>query len=285
MKAAKHTKATGRKRRWVVFSNGSVHGVQHSELVMFRRLPNRSMLRSSVSIFTVSRAFGIVAGLGMLIVVLLLLAGCQMPRAQKGGRATTTINHAGHSNTSTLDQSENPKEPSRQTVQSEQTMEYVLPPGSAIQLPALAPAPGSTGLSAGPCVAMLRQAVPVRLVAKDRSETSIGGAQKDALREWAGKAANMQPVMWAGIVMMTLIAGVLIYFGWWTKAAMAAAVGIAMVVLAQTLPDHGSAILLGGLGVFALSPLLVLYAYYKGQLDRNQNGISDFLEKNRGEQT
>jgi hypothetical protein len=44
--------------------------------------------------------------------------------------------------------------------------------------------------------------------------------------------------MWAGIAMMTLIAGVLIYFGWWTKAALAMGVGIAIVVLAQILPDQ-----------------------------------------------
>jgi hypothetical protein len=56
-------------------------------------------------------------------------------------------------------------------------------------------------------------------------------------------------------------------------------VGIAMVVLAQILPDHGGLIVLGGFGVFGLVALLVLYAYYKGQLDQNHNGIPDFLEK------
>ena len=126
---------------------------------------------------------------------------------------------------------------------------------------------------------MLDRPVPVRLVARDRTETSIGGAQKDTVREWAAKAANMQAVMWAGIAMMTLVAGVLVYFGWWTKAAVAIAVGLGMVVLAQTLPDHGTVILLGGLGVFGLVALLVLYAYYKGQLDKNNNGVPDFLEQ------
>ena len=75
---------------------------------------------------------------------------------------------------------------------------------------------------------------------------------------------RIRPVMWAGIVMMTLVAGVLIYFGWWTKAAVAAGVGIGMIVLAQTLPDYGGTIVLGGLGVFALAhftlgqPLLLI---------------------------
>ena len=85
--------------------------------------------------------------------------------------------------------------------------------------------------------------------------------------------------MWACIVMMTLVAGALAYFGWWTKAAVAVAVGLGMIVLAQTLPEHGTFILLGGLAVFAVAALLVLYAYYKGQLDQNHNGIPDFLEK------
>ena len=84
--------------------------------------------------------------------------------------------------------------------------------------------------------------------------------------------------MWAGIAMMTVVAGVLAYFGWWTKAAIAVGVGVGMVVLAEALPGHGAVILLGGLGVFAVAALLVVYAYYKGQLDQNHNGIPDFLE-------
>jgi hypothetical protein len=121
--------------------------------------------------------------------------------------------------------------------------------------------------------------MPVKYLIRDRTETSIGGAQKDLFREWAAKASNMQPVMWAGIAMTTIVAGALGYFGWWTKAALAVVVGVGMIVIAATLPDHGSMILLGGFGVFGLAALLVLYAYYKGQWDKNQNGIPDFLER------
>jgi hypothetical protein len=85
--------------------------------------------------------------------------------------------------------------------------------------------------------------------------------------------------MWAGLVMMTIVAGILIYFGWWTKAALAVVIGGGMIALAQTLPEHGTLILLSGLALFALAALLVLYAYYKGQLDRNNNGIPDLLER------
>jgi hypothetical protein len=121
--------------------------------------------------------------------------------------------------------------------------------------------------------------MPVRRVVKDRTETSIGAAQKDTLREWAGKAAAVRPVMWAGIAMMTVVAGALAYFGWWTKAGLAVVVGLAMIVLAASLPDHGTLVLLGGVGVFGLAALLVLYAYYKGQLDKNNNGVPDILER------
>ena len=78
--------------------------------------------------------------------------------------------------------------------------------------------------------------------------------------------SHMQPVMWAGIGMMTLMAAALLYFGWWTKAALSVAVGASMVVLAQTLPEHGAVILLGGIGIFGLIAVLILYAYYKGQV-------------------
>jgi hypothetical protein len=264
------------ERRWVLFSNGCFHGIRHSEVTVLRSKPHRSMTRSSVAVFSVSRLFAVASGIG-LILVLLLLAACAMPQAQKGGAATSVISRPGQANSATLTQSDNPKQPSRQTVQSEQSLEYVLPAGTTIELPGSNLTPGT------PCVTrefgMLRQSVPVKMTSKDRTETSIGGAQKDTMREWAGKAANMQPVMWAGVIMMTLVAGALLYFGWWTKAMLAGAVGLAMVVLAQTLPDHGAVILLGGLGTFGLVALLILYAYHKGQLDKNHNGIPDELEK------
>jgi hypothetical protein len=307
MKTKQNKPITARERRWVLFNNGCIHGIQHSELLVVRSVPHRSVVQDTVAVFTISKTFGFIAALAAVVVLVLLLTGCSVPRPQKGGGATSTISRPGHTNSVTLAQSENPKEPSRQTVQSEQTIEYVLPAGTAVSLgdrrtdvgargtkdgarltrtanshlPAIQPEPPSSifELPSSPATAILARPVPVRLVAKDRTDTSIGGAQKDTVREWAGKAANMKPVMWAGIAMMTLVAGVLIYFGWWTKAAVAVGVGLSMVVLAQTLPDHGTVILLGGLGVFGLVALLVLYAYYKGQLDKNNNGVPDFLER------
>jgi len=45
-----------------------------------------------------------------------------------------------------------------------------------------------------------------------------------------------------------------------------------------TLLNNGTLILLGGVAVFAVAALLVLYSYYEGQLDQNHNGIPDFLD-------
>jgi hypothetical protein len=271
-----------RDRRWVMFSDGCLHGIRHSEVVVRGNRPNRCVARSSVSVFTLSRTFCACLALAGLLFVVLFLAACAMPRAQRGGAATSHISRPGHTNSVTLQQSDNPKEPSTQTVQSDQTMEYVLPRGTALDVgsrPAVSSDSGQLDRSSGSSV--LQQAIPVRVVTRDRVETRIGGAQKDTAREWATKAANMQPVMWAGIAMMTIVAGVLIYFGWWTKAALAAGVGLGMIIAANTLPGHGAIILIGGLVTFGLAALLVLYAYCKGQLDRNQNGIPDFLERER----
>jgi hypothetical protein len=284
-----------RTRTWLRCSNHWIHGVRRAELVLVKTRPSRSIERSSVSIFSIPRPVAIIAGLAGLILLLLLVA-CQTAVRQQGGHARTMISRPGQSNAAALAQSENPKEPSSQTVQSEQTVEYILPAGTPLEWPSAngqlvnrgdsaADSQGRAGReSAGPAgipagaPAILNRPIPLRMVTKDRTETRIGGAQKDALGEWAGKAARLQPVLWAGIAMMTLVAGVLIYFGWWTKAAVAMGVGAGMIVLAETLPEHGALILFGGLGVFSLAALLVLYSYYKGQWDQNKNGIPDFLE-------
>jgi addiction module RelB/DinJ family antitoxin len=42
--------------------------------------------------------------------------------------------------------------------------------------------------------------------------------------------------------MATIVAGVVVYFGRWTKAALALVIGVAMIALAETLPDHGTLI-------------------------------------------
>ena len=78
-----------------------------------------------------------------------------------------------------------------------------------------------------------------------------------------------------------IVAAAFAYFGWWTKAAIAGAVGVGAIVLGQALPGNESKIILGGVVAFALLALLVLYVYHKGKLDRDGDGIPDFLQTRR----
>src|SRR5512133_1498463 len=137
MKTSSKVQPTQKQRRWMLFSNGCVHGIRHSEFVLLRTRPGRSVVRSSVSVWSVPRISGLLAGAGIALLLLFLLAACQVPRPLRGGEATAAINRPGHTNLVKLTQSDNPREPSRQTVQSEQTTEYMLPPGA----PALLTAP------------------------------------------------------------------------------------------------------------------------------------------------
>jgi hypothetical protein len=298
---------TTKENRWTFFNNGCVRGVHHSEIVIVKSRPRQSLAVDRVGVFTISRAVAVIAALALATLLALLLSACAIPRSQRGGQATTSFARPGRTNLATLSQPENPKDPSRQKLRSEQTVEYILPTGTTLSIgdatpaqaalpragrshaasspPESAPEPdapsaGINPFSAAPtAVAVLGKPMPVRISAIDQAETTIGAAQKDLAREWAAKAATLQPVMWAGIAMMTLVAGLLAYFGWWTKAGLAVAIGVGMIVLAQTLPAHGTFILFGGVAVFALAALLILYSYYKGQLDQNHNGIPDFLER------
>ena len=272
-----------RENSWTYFNTGSVRGIEHCELVCVRSKPGQLIQINRVGVFKLSRFLVWWICLGTAVLLCVLLAGCRGPRPQKGGQASNSLVRPGRTNVTTMQQAENPKEPSRQTVVSQQEFEYVLPEGTALGLPPAGPpitaASNNAALLASGPMAILSKPTPVRYTATDRTETTLGAVHKDTAREWAAKAASLQPVMWAGIAMMTLVAGLFAYFGWWTKAGLAAAVGVAMIVLAQTLPDSGMLIFLGGLGVFILSALLVLYSYYKGQLDQNHNGIPDFLER------
>src|SRR4029079_16273480 len=71
------------RQRWMLFSNGAVHGVQHTNMVLLESVPNRSITHSSVSVMTLSRSFGVLAAVGILILILLAAGGCQQLTTQK----------------------------------------------------------------------------------------------------------------------------------------------------------------------------------------------------------
>jgi len=164
---------------WAFINNGCVHGIQRSDTTIKHCGGQRCFVQDTVAVLALSKAFAVLAALAMAVALAFLLSP------------------------------ENPRETSRQTVQSQRTVEYVLPL-----------APPSRSATKRPC-----------------------------------QQAPSPPVqdLSAGIIMMTAVAGALAYFGWWTKAGVAVAVGLAMIVLAGTLPAHGTLILFAGLGVFALA--------------------------------
>src|SRR5436190_22593147 len=157
---------SGQERRWLLFTDRSVHGIKHSELTMVRKIAPQQTVRSTVSVFTVTKPFALVAGLVLLGALLLVLAGCLMPPAQKGGQGKTLITRPWQTNAVSFSQSDNPSTPSRQTVQSEQTVEY-----------------GRQTTDDRPLMTDFRpptmdRAMPVRIITKDRTDTTIGAAQK-----------------------------------------------------------------------------------------------------------
>src|SRR5690242_1200209 len=110
MKTQKKGSHVRKERRWVLFNNGCIHGIHHAEMVLTRSVPHRSFIQDTVAVFTISRTFGFIMALAVVVVLVMLLGACMMPRGQKGGGATSTIRRGGHSNAVTLNQSENPKE-------------------------------------------------------------------------------------------------------------------------------------------------------------------------------
>ena len=124
----KHNKPkTVRERRWVLFNNGCIHGLQHSELLVVRSVPHRSIVQDTVSVAGEDgsskievwgsdengssqlgpvdllssncdlrpKTFGFIAALAAVVMLVLLLAACAMPHPQKGGGATSTISRPG----------------------------------------------------------------------------------------------------------------------------------------------------------------------------------------------
>jgi hypothetical protein len=294
-----------REGQWTFFNNGAIRGFQHSELTVVRTRPRESFALDRVGVLRLSKPLLLILAAAIGVALILLLLGCASIKPLKGGSASNTFARPGHTNSASLSQPENPKQRSHQTTETRESIEYVLPAGTAFAVgptPTLAgvpqhppsprTAPPSSALAPPPAESLLLGAsdspaaaravipapMPVRVITTDRAETTLGGAQADTARELGAKLANMQPVMWAGIAMVTIVAGAFAYFGWWTKAALAFGVGVAMIILAQEVPDHGLLIAGGGLGLFAVLALLVLYSYFKGRLDQNGDGIPDFLQ-------
>jgi hypothetical protein len=175
-------------------------------------------------------------------------------------------------------QSENPQTPTTQDYEKTRETSLDLPAGSVIQEVA-AVAPGETNAARTSIV--LAQASRQVVKEAERTRSSIGAAQKDTAREVAARFKAAAPLLFIGIVCL-LGAGAFIYFKWPTPGIIAGITGIVLISLYFMLPSITPMTwLFIALGVLAsgVVVLLVFYSHNKGELDKNKNGIPDFLER------
>jgi hypothetical protein len=200
-------------------------------------------------------------------------------KPQKGGKAE--LAPAGGK----IEQGENPSQPSR--IEQHRTIErtYTLPPGSElVSWTSSAPeVPGERQKGQSfprTNYSSVRVSAPMLIQEREISggQSELGAAQKDEARSLAAKFSAMKPVQWVGILLCVgSIAA--FYFGWPSLGFLAIAVGGGMITVAAVLPGHEMLILgIAGIG-FIVVALALVYAYSKGKLDANHNGIPDFLEK------
>jgi hypothetical protein len=103
-------KFTTKDNRWTFFNNGSIRGVQHSQLVVVKSRPGQTLAVDSVGVFRISRGLALAAALVLATVLAMLLSACGTVSGQKGGQASTSIVRPGRTNLATVAQPENPKQ-------------------------------------------------------------------------------------------------------------------------------------------------------------------------------
>lgn len=194
--------------------------------------------------------------------MIFLLCGCGLP-AQKGGKFRST----GFGNAFSLQQGENPSTPSRVSQTRTYKRRSTIPPEI---FAGIASDFGPTNRMARPVIVEEEESTGIA--------TELGSAQKDEGRILSARYAAMKPLLFAGIALL-LAAIAAFYFGWPSLGLLAIAVGGGMILTAAVVPGHEILILsVGGIGLVIVA-LVLVYAYHKGKLDANHNGIPDFLEK------
>lgn len=159
--------------------------------------------------------------------------------------------------TALLKQSDNPLQSSSQDITTSNETSLVLPAGSIV------------ATSSGTNVTQIQVSQPTPIVQRQVQTHAavIGAAQTDTSKALAAKYKALLPVMIVGLLLI-LGGAALAYFGWWTKAAILWAIGVAMITFAAVLPGHEVLIIGAGLITAVIACLLVLYVYHKGTLDQ-----------------
>jgi hypothetical protein len=188
--------------------------------------------------------------------LVLLATGCAGPRPLKGGRAVTTRKPEGIVE-QTLQQGENPAQPTKQTQETVKVRTYTVPAGSRMEqspLPVAAPAQLSTinsqpinlppsTLNPQPSTAFILSApMPVVEREETRAGTELGAAQKDTARELGAKLASLKGIVWVGVGLFVFGLASLVY------------PPLKVIVASVT---TSAALVLGGVALMVLPSLIV----------------------------
>jgi hypothetical protein len=215
-----------------------------------------------------------------LLLALLLLPACTVPKPLRGGKATTAPAQAGGL-AQTLTQGENPSQPSKQSQEVVKTRTYTLPAGTRFGSATLSPTLSPTlSIPADPPAAphthhaprnrsegfplqpsafsiqplLLAADMPVTEREESRAHSELGAAQKDTARDLAAKLSSLRGIVWVGLALFVFGLASLVWpplkpiIGSVTTSAAIMAGGLALMVL-PTLIVGNELLILGAVAV------------------------------------
>ena len=218
----------------------------------------------------------------ILLLAVVVLAGCTSTAPLKGGKATT-LSKPTQGIEQTVVQSDNPAQVSRQDQETVRTRSYTVPTGSRIEDVHV------TASDAGTVVTNVQAVVvsaPMPVVEREetRAKTELGAAQKDTAREIGAKLASLKGIVWVGVAMFLFGLASIFYpplkllIGSVTTSAAIAVGGLALMVL-PTLIVGNELLILGGVAVAVGGWFLAhRHGRLQGFVDANKNGVDDRLE-------
>jgi hypothetical protein len=177
----------------------------------------------------------------ILILCLLVLAGCSMAPL-KGGKASTVSKNA-QGIEQTVVQSDNPAAMSKQDQETVRTKSYTVPAGSRLEETRIvadasgAPVTNATAL-------LISGPMAVTEHEETRAKTELGAAQKDTARELSAKLASLNGIVWVGAALFLFGLASLFYaplraiIGSVTTSAAIIAGGLALMILPTLVVGH-----------------------------------------------
>jgi hypothetical protein len=177
----------------------------------------------------------------ILILSLLVLAGCSMAPL-KGGKASTVSKNA-QGVEQTVVQSDNPAATSKQDQETVRTKSYTVPAGSRlVETRVGADANGAPVTNASALVVSAPMSVTEH--EETRARTELGAAQKDTARELSAKLASLKGIVWVGVVLFLFGLASLFYpplravIGSVTTSAAILVGGLALMILPTLVVGH-----------------------------------------------